>query len=69
MMYRMTGLYAVVSVAGFAFFVWLLINMTTGSTQAPGFLSSLGVAFVLVMVAMGLAALMSRRDESDVDES
>jgi hypothetical protein len=64
----MTGLYAVIAIAGFAFFVWLLINMTTGSTQAPGFLASLALAFVLVMVAMGLAALMSRRDESDVDK-
>jgi hypothetical protein len=64
----MTAVYAVISLAGFGFFVWLLVNMTTGSTQAPGFLSSLGLAFVLVLVAMAGAALMGRRDDSDVEE-
>ncbi len=60
---RMRVLYTIVALLGFAFFVWLLVNMAAGADQAAGLLNSLAVAFVLVLVGMGAAALMSRRDD------
>ena len=59
----MKGLYAFIAVAGFSFFVWLLVQMQTGTDS--GALGALGAAFLLVLLAMGAAALMSRRDDTE----
>jgi NADH:ubiquinone oxidoreductase subunit 2 (subunit N) len=63
----MKALYAFIAVAGFGFFLWLLVQMASGADGASSILSALGVSFVLVLGAMGAAALMSRRDEPDPD--
>ena len=59
----MKALYAFIAAAGFGFFVWLLVQMQAGTDS--GSLGALGAAFLLVLVAMGAAALMSRRDDTD----
>ena len=63
----MKALYAFVAVAGFGFFLWLLVQMAGGADGAAGILSALGLSFVLVLGAMGAAALMSRRDDPKPD--
>ena len=63
---RMKALYTAIAVIGGGFFVWLLVNMATGTDTASGFLTALGVSFVLIMLAIGASALMSRRDDTDV---
>ena len=59
----MTAVYAFIAAAGFGFFVWLLVQMQSGTDS--GSLGALAVAFLLVLVAMGAAALMGRRDDTD----
>ena len=59
----MKALYAFITVAGFGFFIWLLVQMQSGTDS--GSLGALGIAFLLVLLAMGAAALMSRRDDAD----
>lgn len=61
----MKVVYGSIAVAGFGFFIWLLVNMATGTDEAGGFLSALGLSFVLIMAAMAAAALMGRRDDTD----
>lgn len=61
----MRALYAFITVVGFGFFVWLLMQMASGTDS--GALTSLAVAFLLVLVAMGAAALMGRRDDASPD--
>jgi len=61
----MKVLYGIVALLGFGFFVWLLVNMASGADGASGLLNALGIAFVLVMLAMAAAALMGRADDTD----
>ena len=59
----MKVLYGFIAAAGFGFFAWLLVQMGSGTDS--GSLGALAVSFALVLVAMGAAALMSRRDDAD----
>ena len=63
----MKAVYAFIAAAGFGFFIWLLVNMATGTDEAGGFLSALGLSFVLIMAAMAAAAFMGRRDDTDAE--
>jgi hypothetical protein len=62
----MKVLYTIVAVLGFAFFVWLLVNMASGADGATGLLNALAISFLLVLVAIGAAGFLSRRDDPDL---
>ena len=57
-----TIVYAVVGALMFGFFVWLLTNMASTSDRAGFILGTLGISFVIVLVAAGAGGLLGKRD-------